>query len=139
MKIESTARNAETLFDLLVDEGPLTAGECCKKLDWSRSRFAQALKFARDELCPILNATIPTPLPGDGHTYQVTTDWSIVERGAAQSLLHIEARLKSVARDVGIMLPQLPPRSVAWRRANFLNKHLDPMLRTLVEINDGPR
>jgi hypothetical protein len=137
VRLENTARHADALVDLLVDCGPLTAAECCAKLGWTRGRFDSALRVARDEVCEDLGLTIPHPTPDDGWRYQVTTEWAPVEAGAAHAMGMVEARLRSIHRDVRIVKPALDPRTKAGRRANFLDKHLTHLLGTLKEINDG--
>jgi hypothetical protein len=133
----SVDRQAEVLVDLLVDHGPLTSAQVCVKLDWTKGRFDSALREARENLCPALSLTIPHPTPRDGWRYQVTADWEPVEAGASYSLGAIETRLKSLSRDVTVVLPHLERGSVEWRRANFLHKHLRHIVSTLREINDG--
>lgn len=135
--IDSTARHAETLLDLLVDCGPLTGAEACEKLGWSRGRFDAALRRARDHVCGEIGVAIPAPTPADGWRYQVTTDWQPVEAGASYALGQVESRLSGIHRDVRIVLPYLTRGSTEWRRANFLNKHLDHVLGTLSEIANG--
>lgn len=137
MKVANAARHGEELIELLVDCGPLTRHEVCQKLDWSPGKFTTALKYAREELCPSYDVTIPHPTPDDGWRYQVTTDWTAIEAGASHVLGGIEARLYSVARDVATVLPLIDRRSKEGRRANFLNKHLSHILGTLEEINNG--
>ena len=137
MKLESNRRHADELVDLLIDQGPLTAAECCERLGWSRGRFDGALRTARDDVLPDLDLAIPHPTPTDGWRYQVTTEWAPVEAGAAHALGHVESRLWSIHRDIRIVKPALDPRSRAGRRANFLDKHLSHLLLTLKEINDG--
>ncbi len=122
---------------LLVDCGPLTKGQISEKLAWPVGRVENALRYARDELCPDLDLAIPSPTPGDGWRYQVTTEWQPVEAGASHQLGHVESRLRTIHRDVGLILPHVPKGSREWRRANFLNKHLAHMLGTLKEIIDG--
>lgn len=137
VSVESARRHAEELLNLLVDTGPLTAAECCQKLGWSRGRFTTALKNAREQVCEELGISIPAPTPDTGWRYQATTDWEPVEAGASHSLGHIESRLLSVQRDVGIILPLLTKGTKEWRRANFLQKHLSHLTSTLNEINNG--
>lgn len=136
MKVESLHRHAEALLDALVDIGPMTAAECCAHMGWPRGRFDRAVRHARDELAPELGLAIPTPTPPMWQ-YQVTTEWGPVEAGAAYSMGQVESRLRSIARDVAIVKPSLDQGSVAWRRANFLDRHLSHILNTLKEINDG--
>lgn len=133
--IDNTARHAAALLDALVDHGPLTSAEACKLLGWSKGRFDAALRFARETLCPAMDLTIPHPTPADGWRYQVTMEWAPIEAGASYSLGLVESRLRSIARDVGVVLPHLEWGSVEWRRANFLNKHLSHILGTLKEID----
>jgi hypothetical protein len=135
--VQSVARHADELLDLLVDVGPLTGIQCCEKLGWPRGRFDSALKFAREQRCPSLGMAIPNPTPADGWRYQVTTEWEPVEAGASYSLGIVESRLAGIHRDVRIVLPHLVKGSREHRRANFLNKHLDHILRTLTEIDHG--
>ena len=137
--LDSTHRHAETLVEVLVDHGPLTSAECCVRLGWSKNRFGNALKYARDVLCPALDLTIPVPTPDDGWLYRVTQDWEWIEHGASYAVGLIETRLRGVARDVKTVLPMLERGTVEWRRANFLAKHLTNITGTLGEINDGPR
>lgn len=126
---------AAELLDLLVDSGPMTAAEVCEALDWPRGRFGSAVKVAREVLCPELGISIPSPTPDRGWVYEATTDWGPVEAGAAHTLGLVETRLASIRRDVKIVLPHLKRGSREWRRANFLNKHLDHLIGTLGEIN----
>ena len=137
MDVQSLHRNAETIVDLLVDDGPTTKAEMAGKLGWPAGRVENAIRYARDELCPDLGLTIPSPIPSDGWRYQVTTEWQPVEAGASHQLGHVESRLRSIHRDVAVILPHVPKGSREWRRANFLNKHLTHLLGTLKEINDG--
>lgn len=137
LTVDSARRNADRLVDLLVDNGPLTAAEITTALGWSKGRFTAALATARSEVCTELDLVIPAPTPGNGWVYQVTTDWLPVEEGASHSLGHVESRLRSVHRDVGIIKPHLTRGTKEWRRANFLDKHLSHLLGTLKEINDG--
>lgn len=137
--LDSTYRHAETLIDELVDGGPATGAELCKKLAWSKGRLSTALRYAREHLCPLLEVTIPTPTPDTGWRYQVTQDWQPIEAGAAWTMGLIETRLRGVHRDVLIVLPLLERGSVEWRRANFLAKHLGNITSTLEEIGNGPR
>jgi hypothetical protein len=137
MKVDSASRHAERLMDLLVDCGPLTAAEACEKLEWSRGRFATAIRYAREHLCPELGVAIPTATPGEEWTYQVTTEWQPVEDGASYSLGLVESRLIGLARDVAIVKPHLTRGSKEWRRANFLDKHLTHIVGTLKEIDCG--
>lgn len=137
LAVEASARHAETLVDLLVDEGPLTSAEACDRLGWSKGRFGSALRHARDVLCPSLGIAIPHPTPAQEWRYQVTTDWAPVEAGASYSLGLVESRLRSVHRDVQLIEPHMKRGTTEWRRARFLNKHLTHILGTLKEINDG--
>lgn len=137
LRIENTRRHAETLVDLLVDEGPMSSVECCDRLGWSKGTFSVALKSARDEILPPLDLAIPHPTPTSGWKYQVTAEWGPVEEGAAHAMGMVESRLLSIHRDVRIVKPMLDPRSRAGRRANFLDKHLDHLLSTLREISGG--
>lgn len=134
--IESVHRHAETLVTTLVDEGPASRRDVCKWLGWSPSRFSAALSYARTDLCPMLECTIPHPTPPDW-LYRVTDQWAHVQAGASYSLGVAEARLRGIARDVRIVLPKIDREHdlLAWRRANFLDRHLDHLLRTLDEIN----
>ena len=81
--------------------------------------------------------TIPTPTPENDWVYQVTDEWRHIQAGASYSLGGIESRLRGLFRDVRIVLPKIDrdEDELAWRRANFLHKHLDHILRTLGEIN----
>lgn len=133
--VESNQRHGEELLNLLVDVGPLTAAQCCKKLGWSKGRFTTALKFAREHLCPELGIAIPAPTPGDDWRYSATTEWGPVEAGASHALGHVESRLLSISRDVAIVLPFLTKGTKEWRRASFLAKHLTHITSTLAEIN----
>jgi hypothetical protein len=137
MNVDSSIRHAETLVNLLVDCGPLTRVECCQKLEWSDGRFSTALAVARTDVCPALELAIPQPVPGSGWVYQVTCEWGPVEEGAAHALGGVESRLRSISRDVDIVLPHLTKGTREWRRANFLHKHLTHLLGTLEEINNG--
>lgn len=137
VRIENSVRHGEQLVDLLVDEGPLSSADVCERLGWSKGRFDTALKAARDEVCPPIGIVIPHPVPSDGWRYQVTTEWGPVEEGAAYSLGMVEARLKNIFRDVTFIKPHLEKGTVAWRRANFLEKHLGHIIGTLKEINGG--
>ena len=137
--LDSTYRHAEILLETLIDHGPLTSADVCAQLGWSRNRFGLALKYARDNLCPNLDLTIPPATPEDGWLYHVTQDWERIESGTSYVMGLIETRLRGVARDVTTVLPLLERGTVEWRRANFLAKHLTHITRTLGEINDGPR
>lgn len=136
MKLHNAERHASTLLDLLVDVGPLTASDACEKLDWPPGRFANAVRTARDVLCPDLGLVIPAVHPPDW-LYQVTTEWEPVEIGTAYALGHAERRLRSVQRDVTVILPHLTRGTRSWRRANFLAKHLTHILGTLEDIDHG--
>ena len=137
--LDSTYRHAELLVETLVDHGPLTSAEVCLRLGWTRHRFGVAVKYARENLCPALDLTIPPATPEDGWLYHITQDWKCIENGASYVMGLIETRLHSVSRDVTTVLPMLERGTVEWRRANFLAKHLIHITRTLGEINDGPR
>ena len=135
--VESTHQHAVTLVDTIVDEGPATKRELCKWLGWSEGRFASALAYARSVYLPPLDLTIPHPVPEHKWRYRVTDQWEHIEAGAAFSLGTVESRLRGINRDVHIVLPKIDQNTdmLAWRRANFLAKHLDHILRTLGEIN----
>jgi hypothetical protein len=135
--IESARRHAGQLLDLLVDEGPMTAAVICRRLGWSRSRFDAALRVAREQICSELGISIPAPTPSSGWVYSATTEWQPVEAGASHTLGLVESRLRSIQRDVRIVIPHLERGTREWRRANFLNKHLAHLLGTLEEINHG--
>lgn len=135
--VASAYRNAERLVDLLVDEGPMTSAEIATTLGWPVGRVSAAIRTARSEVCPALDLALPSPTPADGWRYQITAEWGPVEQGASHQLGHVESRLRSIDRDVAMILPHLPRGSREWRRANFLNKHLSHLLGTLKEINDG--
>lgn len=137
LRVESAARHAGELLDLLVDVGPVTAVEACEKLGWSRGRFDSALRYARERLCAEMGFAIPNSTPTGGWRYQVTTDWEPVEEGSSYTLGIVESRLRSVHRDVQIVQPHLTRGSKEWRRANFLDKHLTHILGTLAEIDNG--
>lgn len=134
----------ERAFKLLVhlEENPSTAAEVCDLYDWTRSQFDSALAFARDELCPQMAVTIPHPVPDDGFRYHVTGAWlhgdgsPAIAAGTAYAIAIIETRLKVVLRDVRVALGSVNPRSVAGRKANFMNKHLSHIVAVLAEI--GP-
>ena len=136
LKLHNAERHAAMLLDLLVDVGPITSADACDKLGWSPGRFSTAVRTARDELCPDLGLVIPTVHPPEW-LYQVTTEWEPVETGAAYALGHAERRLRSVQRDVEVVLPHLPRGTQSWRRANFLSKHLTHILGTLEDIDRG--
>lgn len=133
--IDSIRRHAETLVETLVDEGPATGIELRKWLGWGKGRFTSALRYARETLCPELGLVIPQPTPTDDWRYQVTTDWQPVEAGSSYALGIVESRLRAIHRDVTLVAPHLEPGSVPWRRARFLQKHLDHIVNTLGEIN----
>jgi hypothetical protein len=133
--VRSRIRDAERLVDYLIDEGPSTRAAVTDCLDWTDSRFSQAVKEARDNLCPPLGLAIPAPTPAAGWLYQVTTEWDPVAEGAAFVIGGVESRLASINRDVGIILPHLTRGTTDWRRANFLRKHLTHILGTLREID----
>ena len=135
--LANTVRHAETLLDFLVDNGPATAAEICSALDWPKGRFDSAVRHAREELCPTLDLAIPHPTPVDGWRYQVTGDWAPIEAGAAHALGMVETRLASILRDVRSVAPNLERGTRAWRRAQFLEKHLSHITTTLDEINNG--
>lgn len=134
LDVSNVRRHAERLLDALVDNGPMTAKQCVQLLDWSRSRFDQALKFAREQVCPELNVAIPAPTPEGGWRYCVTTDWREVEQGASFTLGNVDSRLRAIFRDVSIVLPFVEQGTPEWRRANFLHKHVGNIIRTLEEI-----
>lgn len=127
-----------TLVETLVDHGPLTRQQAIDKLDWSEGRFSNALKHAREHLCPAMEVAIPAPTPPEW-LYRVTDDWAEVEVGANFVLGLIDTRLRRISVEVHTILPKLTRGTKEWRRANFLAKHLDPMTRTLEEINNDPR
>lgn len=139
--VESAHRQAEELVECLVDHGPATRQELMKWLGWSEGRFSTALAYARTNICEAMGMAIPTPTPGEGWRYEVTCDWLPVQRGASYSLGVIESRLRGIHRDVRIVLPHIDKEAdlLEWRRANFLNKHLEHLLRTLAEINGTTR
>jgi hypothetical protein len=132
-------------LDLVATLDGWTAAEACELLGWPRSRFDSALTYARNEICPALGLAIPHPVPDDGYAYHVTGDWidpdkPAIARGAAFAIGIIEARLRSVQRDVQVAAKNLDGRSVSGRKANYLAKHLSKILTTLAEIgaDDGP-
>lgn len=133
--IDSTHRRAEELIEALVDHGPATAADLCSRLDWSRSRFSTALRYAREQLCPKLDLTIPAPTPERAWTYCVTDQWEAIGAGAAWTLGLVESRLRAIERDVAIALPQLEPGTPDWRAANLLAKHLPHINRSLEDIH----
>lgn len=137
MKLDTVARQAQDLLDLLVDAGPLTRAEVCDKLGWSDGRFTNALKYARQHICPALDMSIPSATPDTGWVYQATTDWEPVEAGASWTVGQVESRLKGILRDVRAVKPNLARGTREWRRANFLDKHLTHILGTMEEINNG--
>lgn len=134
--IDNLRRHADELLDLLVDGGPLSGEEICNKLDWRRSRLSAALRFAREQLCPSLEITIPAAIP-PLWLYRVTDQWQDVEAGASYTLGHIDSRLTAVLRDVDTVLPHLTRGTKDWRRANFLSKRLSHLLSTLAEIDSS--
>lgn len=135
INIDSGLRHAHRLLDCLVDNGPMTALELCDALGWSRGRLATALRMAREDICPTLGISIPTPTPEDGWLYCATTEWEPVQAGASHSLGHVETRLRSINRDVNIVIPHLTRGSRDWQRATFLRKHLVHILGVLDEID----
>ena len=126
----------------LLEDGPLSAADACAYLDWTRSQFDGAVKYAREELGPSIGATIPHPVPDDGFLYHLTGEWMhrdgspAIAAGTAYAMTMIETRLRAVLRDTRIALKNASPRSIDGRRANFLNKHLTHILDVLGEI--GP-
>jgi hypothetical protein len=132
--IQSNVRYANELLDLLVDVGPLTRADIQRILGWSEGRFTSALRAARDVVCPELGIAVPQVTPPDWR-YEATIEWAPVEAGSSYALGHAETRLRSIRRDVRIVLPHLPKGTVEWRRANFLSKHLDHLLGGLSEIH----
>lgn len=135
--IQSADRHAALLLDLLVDEGPLTSAEICARLGWTRGRFAGALRRARDTLGPELGLALPCPTPLGQWRYTVTDEWGPVQDGAMFTLGQIESRFRGLLRDVRIVKPNLEPGSREWRRANFLEKHLNHIMGTLEDIDGG--
>jgi hypothetical protein len=111
-------------------------------LGWTRSQFDTALNVARDHLCPDLGLAIPHPVPQDGWRYRITGEWMhrdgtpAIEAGTAYAMGVIEARLRSVLRDVKVVAVTHDRRSVDGRKANFMRKHLVHIIATLDEI--GP-
>lgn len=136
--ISNTRHHAEALVDFLVDHGPSTRAHTINALGWPEGRFGTALKFAREQLLPDLDLTIPAPTPDNGWRYEVTDEWGPVADGAAWVLGIVEARLVAVLRDVQTVQPLLDPRSLDGRAANLLDKRLVPIVRSLEEIY-GPR
>lgn len=137
LSFPSPNRDGEELTHLLFDHGPMTSAEVLRRLGWTRSRFDRAMAVARDETCPALGLAIPSPTPHDGWLYQVTDEWEPVEAGASYSLSLVEKRLGKVHRTVHAIKPRLEVGSIEWRRANFLDKHLEHILGTLEEIGHG--
>jgi hypothetical protein len=133
--VGSTHLHAERLIESLVDDGPGTASQICERLSWPRGRFDIAVKYAREQLCPALGISIPSPTPLTGWTYQATTEWRPVEEGASFAMGSIESRLRGIYRDVTAVKPHLTKGSVEWRRASFLEKHVSHIINTLGEIN----
>jgi len=136
--IASTHRHAEALLDSLVDHGRGTSEELCRRLGWPKGRFTGALRYAREHLCPSLGISIPHPTPDTGWTYEATTEWEPVEAGASYALGLQETRLRGILRDVKTIRPLVPRGSQAWRRASFLEKHLQHLTDTMSEINGSP-
>ena len=94
-----------------------------------------AVKYAREHLCPALGISIPAPTPQTGWNYQATTEWRPVEEGASFAMGSVESRLRGIYRDVTAVKPHLTKGSVEWRRASFLEKHINHIISTLGEIN----
>lgn len=135
VQIDSAHRHAEALLESLVDEGPGTSADLCDRLSWSRGRFSTALRYAREHLTGIVGISIPNPTPTNGWLYEATTEWQPVEAGASYALGLVETRLRGVLRDVRIVKPLVTKGTVEWRRANFLEKHLQHITDTMGEIN----
>jgi hypothetical protein len=132
--IDNLRRHSNQLIDLLVDVGSITKIEACTKLDWPAGRFDGALRFAREQICPQLELTIPAATPPKW-LYRITDEWAEVEVGASYTLGHIDSRLTNILRDVDTVLPHLTRGTRDWRRANFLSKRLAHLLSTLAEID----
>jgi hypothetical protein len=132
--IQSNQRYANELLDLLVDHGPLKRASIQDILGWSETRFQAALKAAREVVGPELGIVIPQVIPPD-FQYQATVEWQPIEEGSSYALGHAETRLRTIRRDVRVVLPHLRRGTLEWRRANFLAKHLDHLLGGLSEIH----
>jgi len=134
--IDSVHHHAKMLVQTLLDEGPTSKSDLCKWLGWPDGRFDTALSYARNSICKDWGWTIPHPIPPNW-LYRVTDQWEHVQAGASYSLGNVHARLRGLFRDVSIVLPKIDRDAdpLSWRRANFLFKHLDHMIRTLDEIN----
>ena len=135
--LDNTVRHAYALLDCLVDHGPITSAGLCEGLGWTKGRLSVALRVAREQICPHLGLAIPHPTPATGWKLQLTDQWEPVEEGTAYALGIVERRLGSIFRDVTTIKPKLDPQSIEGRRANFLEKHLGHILRTLSEIHGG--
>ncbi len=133
--VPTLERHAAQLLDLLVDAGPLTREQCCDKLGWTSGRFSVAVRYARSVLGPALGVAIPAATPQRGWHYEVTTEWQPVEEGSSYVLGLVETRLRSIHRDVRVILPHLSRGTKEWRRASFLDKHLGHLTGTLAEID----
>jgi hypothetical protein len=133
-QIANTRHHAEQLVDYLVDYGPVSKVKACADLGWTPGRFGSALRYAREQLLPGLDLTIPAPTPEDGWLYQVTDEWGPIALGASFTLGLVESRLIAVLRDVRTVLPTLDPRSLDGRAANLLDKRLTPLVKSLEEI-----
>lgn len=133
--VDTLKRRASEVMDDLVDNGPSTSKQVCERLGLSPSQFSSAVTYARDNLCKSLGIALPAPTPGNGWLYHATMDWETVEASAAYSMGQIERRLERIYGDVQVALPHLTRGTVAWRRAKFLEKHIDHIVKTLGEIN----
>lgn len=129
-------------FDVLsaLNAGPATLDELSEGLLWTRHQVRTAIGYARDFVCPELDLAIPHPVPDDGYCYHLTGEWitadgtPAIEAGTAFALGQLEARLRSIHRDVLVAVANLDRQSINGQKVNFLANRLEQIFATLGRI-----
>lgn len=129
----------------LLEAGPLNAEEVCERTGWTRHQLDAALTCARADVCVPFGLTIPHPVPQDGWRFHLTGEWvatdgrPAIAAGTGYAVNHVEARLKSILRDVTVAHKNLDPQSIDGRKTNALRQHLGHLLSVLAEISGDER
>lgn len=99
---------AEQLIWRLLNRGPADGQTLAREFGWSTPQLEQALRVARNELCPEVGAVIPRPVYDDGYLYHLldadNPNFDVWERGAAVSIADMKSRVQSVNRDASTMM-----------------------------------
>jgi hypothetical protein len=138
--------DAAAMCDLLVDCDGATRSEVRCKLGWPESRFETALQYARAVHLPAIGGlTIPHPVARDGFTYRVTGSWAgpggvaAIKEGTALQMRKMKATAAALLRDAQACLDHEPRGTLAWRECNALRKHMEPLMRSWLEIEADAR